>query len=74
MSEWISVDDRLPKDNELVVIFTRNKELGAYVWPKAALGLWDNLFGGWENKRTIKKITYWMPLPEPPKEVDGVVK
>ena len=58
MSEWISVEDRLPETGERVLIWKRQAlEAVRYADKKF------NRFG-----RSIDNATHWMPLPEPPKE------
>ena len=51
---WISVEERLPGDGAGVLVF-----LGT-----GAMSIsWQ-----WRGKWAEKGVTYWMPLPEPPKE------
>lgn len=59
MSDWISVDDRLPKTTERVIIHRNigNDET------KIELIVWFN------GDELDLKITHWQPLPEPP-EID----
>ena len=66
--EWISVDDRLPEYSGHYLVVHRNKHNGststaiaAYI--KCKIGEW------WANDET-HNVTYWMPLPEMPKEND----
>jgi len=58
MTEWISVEDRLPDDSIYL--------LGC----DANLCMWVVCFyeGHWEDMldRQIQDITHWMPLPKPP--------
>ena len=59
-SKWISVEERLPKCGERVLITDGAAVFEAYLsishkWVRSGL-LWQ------EN------VTHWMPLPEPPKE------
>ena len=62
VQEWISVDERLPDDNDRVIAFRPNEsETSAYKY----CVMW-----GWSVKVSLKQhrgITHWMPLPEPPK-------
>lgn len=61
--EWISVKDRLPEENVVVLICVDN---GQYKEVKVS-----GLTGfGWVlfDKNKNKEVTHWMPLPEPPKE------
>lgn len=72
--EWISVKDKLPTEED-------NMYLVSVISPSGKL---RTTFCRWENRRpyykpakwnwirrevvSIKDITHWMPLPEPPKE------
>ena len=62
VQEWVSVDERLPDDNDRVIAFRPNEsETSAYKY----CVMW-----GWSVKVSLKQhrgITHWMPLPEPPK-------
>ena len=61
---WISVDDRLPDDNDRVIAFRPNEaEVSAYRY----CTMW-----GWSVKLSLKHkgITHWMPLLQPPKGVE----
>ena len=62
VQEWISVDERLPDDNDRVIAFRPNEaETSAYKY----CVMW-----GWSVKVSLKQhrgITHWMPMPEPPK-------
>ena len=57
--KWISVEDRLPNDNQLVLIYEphcrNNKEKGIGI-DDYELG--DQDYGKW--------ISHWMSLPDPP--------
>ena len=72
MGEWIRVEDRLPRYNRHVLTFTPTMAMPIVV--DQYCGYWgddddDEWYEGWWSKR---KITHWMPLPEPPKgENDG---
>ena len=56
---WISVKDRLPEDDQTVLVFLNdNCDLMFYE---------DGL---WRGKEYIDwKPTHWMPLPEPPSKL-----
>lgn len=58
--EWISVDERLPEDNERVLCFDPTLA-------ESNLGAVSVQFG-WCCKRRNLSVTHWMPLPEPPKQ------
>jgi hypothetical protein len=67
MMEWISVEDRLPADGEVIMCWAgegKNQrknllQLVTYVQNKWIYGSYSNFIGG---------VTHWMPLPEPPEE------
>lgn len=67
MSEWISVNDTLPDDEQecLIMIDVKpNIEYGKY---REQGECWS---ANWCNRRKLYgtyKVTHWMPLPEPPK-------
>ena len=58
---WIPVTERLPDDGEQVLACTKNG--------KAFSAHYDHFWGKWSVSHTVK-ITHWMPLPQPPKEVE----
>lgn len=69
---WVSVDEALPTcDGEyLVCVDVLGKSIYAARWFRA---IRDNIPGesGWSGKFGVikNKVTHWMPLPEPPQEV-----
>lgn len=62
--QWFSIDDRLP-EVFCPVIVCREKVKGEYVVEQGYkdVGDWWKVYG----TRT-KKVTHWMPLPDPPEE------
>ena len=61
VQDWISVDERLPDDNDRVIAFRPNEsETSAYKY----CVMW-----GWSVKASLKHrgITHWMDMPQPPK-------
>ena len=65
VQEWISVDDRVPKNSGHYIVVHRNKHNGstsiaieAYI--KCRVGEW------WSNDY-VYDVTHWIPLPKPPK-------
>lgn len=81
--EWISVKDRLPKNQDPVIVYTDDStdmygdETGRYVgmayytWtPKG--GYWAGTDGNVYGAIGIINVTHWMPLPSPPTEMRGV--
>ena len=72
MSEWISVKDRLPEGEEDVLVCLTSKELvvGAFVeTPISDDRLWMLSHGEDFYAFSSCGVTHWMPLPEPPEEV-----
>ena len=70
VQEWISVEDRLPDNDDIVMVIASGKvgnitlvnafELATYSIDEGwILEMWPE----WEDP----KVTYWMPMPEPPK-------
>ena len=59
VQEWISVKDRLPDDDEVVIICTDKN----FVYAGELIG--DTWF--LDNDSWTATVTHWMPLPEPPK-------
>ena len=69
--QWISVKDRLPEEGQEVLVF------GSLLNAPKLLGVRYKVLGDqdwkytWQGDGYIFKqdyVTYWMPLPEPPKE------
>jgi len=62
--KWISVEDKVPALGEVVVAIS----IGTH-YP-AAIATWETGHGfesiGFGDKRTLWKVTHWMPLPSPP--------
>ena len=62
-TKWISVYDRLPEEGKVVLAFgTRSSTTGMFQ------GTQKNRPELWHWKGSIKHVSHWMPLPEPPKE------
>ena len=63
--EWISVKDRLPDiDNEYIVALD-------FLEVKSTTMNFMSMPSKWYTMSSIdvsKRVTHWMPLPEPPKE------
>ena len=73
MSEWISVKDRLPDEDELRVLVVANGRINDVIL-QGAYELAEYLGNGvWILDNTLIaetqdfEVTHWMPLPEPPK-------
>ncbi|MCB7128181.1 MAG: DUF551 domain-containing protein [Candidatus Brocadiales bacterium] len=64
MTEWISVEERLPKKYKNVLIFVDFRLRGGSWHMNTASYIEEWVHG---NDPT-PGVTHWMPLPEPPKE------
>ena len=61
MSEWISVEDRLPGHDGMVLMW------GTHTITH--IGFYSEVTGKWfdsEDGEWLAGVTHWMPLPEPP--------
>ena len=63
MSEWVSIEDRLPKRQENVLVASKHD----FVCIASLTNNHRNnkFYDG--DGLAINSITHWMPLPEPPK-------
>lgn len=74
--QWVSVKDRLPEVQKEVLIYLPeydSVEIAAlFTIPSMNLREWAQN----EDAYMLDEVSYWMPLPEPPKEVrdDGKSK
>ncbi|WP_395504763.1 DUF551 domain-containing protein [Ectopseudomonas hydrolytica] len=64
MSEWISVDDRLPEPNTPVLAYSKSWGVFFAFRKNRNVSPWLCLDGDACNT----KITHWMPKPPPPQE------
>lgn len=62
--QWISVEERFPKEFEPVFAYRREKSGKMVISAGAYVGDRKWRFGGYP----VYNVTHWMPLPEPPKE------
>lgn len=71
VQEWISVDERLPENDVMVIGYTPcdgfmfvgyYHEEKKYDWK-----VWRIITAMRSTKVITKKVTHWMPLPQPPK-------
>lgn len=71
VQEWISVDERLPENDVMVIGFTPCDGfmfVGYYhEEPKYDWKVWRIITAMRSTKVMKKKVTHWMPLPTPPK-------
>lgn len=54
---WIKTTDRLPKENEQVILYWNEAYRGWYNWDNYTCLVWDD----WES---FSGITHWTPLPD----------
>lgn len=65
--EWISVKDKMPRINEVVLVYDKFIEDVSTGYISEFLGdrvVWIIDYG----QSISDEVTHWMPLPEPPKE------
>lgn len=67
--EWISVKDRLPHDDDVVILFSHDYglfTLGFYMSEKRVMsqGFWR--IDDSDTAQKLDFVTHWMPLPQPP--------
>lgn len=71
MNEWISTKDRLPKLYQSVIV-ARVYEVGKPLLVESGMlkeGGWWKVYG-----TNVKKVSYWMPMPEPPDQSGDVCR
>ena len=70
--EWISVDERLPEEEGYYLCVLADDIVAPYV---LRVQFSNNKFfiSEWHEENTGRKVTHWMPLPEPPKMKGGVM-
>ena len=73
-SKWISVDERLPEDGQIVMIFSKVRGMLIQTWNADHFVIRPQLAWGKENNAL--RVTHWLPLPLPPspKEVSEPIK
>ena len=58
VQKWIPVSERLPEDDSHVLVARKNGDVDTDMYIKS----W------WKVDPVERRVTHWMPLPEPPKE------
>lgn len=72
MGEWISVKDKLPEPNELVLLYCTFHEWNKpnEKWQDITVGRTDKynnqIYPEHYEEGTNFDVTHWQPLPEPP--------
>jgi len=64
MNEWISVEDRLPGNSCMAIVF-QDGAMRMVFWDKTEWTLPDYPFG---SSPMCNAPTHWMPLPAPPQD------
>lgn len=75
VQEWISVDDRLPEedDNYIVTACDEGCSAGEGIWYSTVVVVAEYYKGSWtwyegSSEYSLEgTVTHWMPLPKPPK-------
>ena len=65
MSEWISVDDELPKDKTMVLALSVHKAVYATWYVQDDIEFFPYAHSA--SFAPIGEVTHWMPLPDLPK-------
>lgn len=65
MTEWISVKDKLPPPDKMVLIYLSH---GVMKVDERFISLHKNQIGNWRYTYPDDNITHWQPLPPPPKK------
>jgi hypothetical protein len=70
-SDWISVDERLPKEEQEVMVVL--ELTGFYMLAFLRNGIWCNADDGEQIARHKDRqaVTYWMAIPQPPRGVQN---
>lgn len=66
IDEWISVNDKLPEQDENVLVFTKDKDIMTMIYKVIPFRWYKPKFGGFDKDY----VTHWKPRPEPPKDGD----
>lgn len=71
MNEWINVEDRLPKHEERILIYSKNDciDLAEYLEPRnyPPYVKYPLFFVDDSCSFEIQEVSHWMPLPDAPK-------
>ena len=68
---WIPVTELLPPEGVTVLICTEGYDTDFLSFATTAIWTGEQWLSGWDHKSEIVDVTYWMPLPEPPKEKEN---
>lgn len=59
---WVSVEERLPEDNETVIAINSTGDMDVCFYEKE----WEGVFQRYCGEIMIFDVTHWMPIPDPP--------
>ncbi len=62
MTEWISVDERLPEENIRVLVCCQTKK------GVRSINIAYQTYKFWHGYGSMSGVTHWMPLPEMPEK------
>ena len=65
MPKWISVEDRLPEDDQDVLVCVNKNTIDTGY---CSFGYDPSVRNWYAYASVSNNVTHWMPLPEPPKE------
>ena len=65
--KWISVKERLPEDNERVLVYHDDGMIRFGINKGGFADVVSSLYLKHNHRTCFSKVTHWMPLPEPPK-------
>ena len=65
--KWIPVTERLPKNGDVVLCYMEFNDVRILQWDDVSA--WWLGYGRGDDWQKVN-VTHWMPLPEPPKEVE----
>ena len=67
MAEWIDVNERLPnKEGDYLCVMADDCKSPFVIIKRFVNGMF--FLSEWYKENVGRKVTHWMPLPEPPKE------
>lgn len=68
---WISCSDRMPEDTKMLLAFSQGQIVAAYWnWVMSPIDYKKYRAFTYLSGNILDDVTHWMPLPEPPQEVN----
>lgn len=68
VDRWISVEDRLPNQDEKVLVLTKDRDIMTMIYKVTPFRWYKPNFGGFDKDF----VMYWQPFPELPKDGDTI--